>query len=169
MGNTNTYKIFLMNFIPSLICLDGLPIAQRQKRHDQWRAGYTAIFSEVISNITEEKSRVELNCKRLSDGLSVVDHGSDIYDDSANTDEVDSCEGDIPSTLPWRKPPFPLPRPWKGRELFSSTTKSLKRSSSAGRSSRSVGEFTLVETGDGRVSMDQRLGPRESHKWQSPG
>lgn len=140
ISSISNYKVIVMNLIPSLVELDEVVLVQRKKSYVTLKKGYMELFDEArdrsIMTMDSSPSKSDLKSSRLSSGLSVVDHSTQgFFDGSADPDEVYGDENIVLSTLPWRNPPNPMPRPWKGKQLFVAPAQTSRVNQSSGNES----------------------------------
>ncbi len=126
-----------MNLIPSLNRLDGCVLLQRRKLNYSSLHGYAHMFEftktlDTHPAVEVTPSQLDLKSVRLTSGLSAVENSTVVYLDSrvggGDVSRFDDDDTFSFSNLPWRNPPNPLPRPWKGKQLVGVTVTSVSPS-----------------------------------------
>jgi hypothetical protein len=124
-----TYKSIILRLLPHLYCLDDYHFTRKNDK-----GSYKKMFEDKEKHgylLNSSSGVVDMRYRGYNDSmLSKADDKSSIYVfDGSASGSVSPPKAPMPASgIPWRNPPHPLPRPWKGKALFESVpyTEQLK-------------------------------------------
>lgn len=131
-------RLQLLTLLPRLQLLDGKPLRLRplalpaasssssSSVCSPIGAATSTSYSAAFAALTHTSGTATSQPFSSSTSFSFLPPGKEAESEKESLDDVDQTiseriRGRRKSALPWRNPPHPLPRPWKGKQLFTTS------------------------------------------------